>query len=262
MIDLFIVDVKVADPYSSCNRRVERAHPGQPQAACRRTSRDGPGSRPAPLVPRYTATPENLRAIADLIVGIDPALPVELMNFNPLAGAKYRRMGMVPRVRGCHDDLLTGGDDCIPVVLRRAWPRSSMSAAVRDFVDAAAAGRPVYISSCRERFEALPATASFTLTARVEGFDGEDRVFAFGDPAQVRRPCVSDERSMVIEYVLRVHLQYHLDGWRSKPRAVRGRRRRRGRGACSGRREQVRGRPVTAAAPRVRAGGQRLGADG
>jgi len=47
-----------------------------------------------PLVPRYTATTENLRAIADLIIGIDPALPVELMNFNPLASAKYRRMGM------------------------------------------------------------------------------------------------------------------------------------------------------------------------
>ena len=75
-----------------------------------------------------------------------------------------------------------------------------MSAAIRDFVDAAAAGRPVYISSCRERFEALPATASFTLTARVEGFDGEDRVFAFTLPRF--GGLASDERSMVIEYVL------------------------------------------------------------
>ena len=45
-------------------------------------------------MPRYTAAPENLRAIAGLVQAIDPALPVELMNFNPLASAKYRRMGM------------------------------------------------------------------------------------------------------------------------------------------------------------------------
>ena len=47
-----------------------------------------------PLIPRYTATEDNLRAIAALVRAIDPAIPVELMNYNPLAAAKYRRMGM------------------------------------------------------------------------------------------------------------------------------------------------------------------------
>ena len=96
VIDLFIVDVKVADPEAhrvatgvsnelilDNLRRLAEALRGTGRILVR-----------VPLVPGYTATPENLRAIAGLIVGIDPGLPVELMNFNPLASAKYRRMGM------------------------------------------------------------------------------------------------------------------------------------------------------------------------
>jgi pyruvate formate lyase activating enzyme len=96
VIDLFIVDVKVADPEAhrvatgvsndlilDNLRRLAEALRGTGRILVR-----------VPLIPRYTATPENLRAIAGLLVGIDPALPVELMNFNPLASAKYRRMGM------------------------------------------------------------------------------------------------------------------------------------------------------------------------
>lgn len=96
VIDLFIVDVKVADPEAhrvatgvrndlilDNLRRLAAALRGTGRILIR-----------VPLVPRYTATPENLRAIAELIVAIAPALPVELINFNPLAGAKYRRMGM------------------------------------------------------------------------------------------------------------------------------------------------------------------------
>jgi pyruvate formate lyase activating enzyme len=96
VIDLFIVDVKVADPEAhrvatgvsndlilDNLRRLAEALRGTGRILVR-----------VPLIPRYTATPENLRAIADLLVGIDPALPIELMNFNPLASAKYRRMGI------------------------------------------------------------------------------------------------------------------------------------------------------------------------
>ena len=96
MIDLFIVDVKVADPEAhrlatgvsndlilDNLRRLAEALRGSGRILVR-----------VPLIPRYTATPENLRAIADLVHAIDPALLVELMNFNPLASAKYRRMGM------------------------------------------------------------------------------------------------------------------------------------------------------------------------
>lgn len=96
VIDLFIVDVKVADSEA---HRVATGVPnklildnlGRLASALRGTERI---LVRVPLVPRYTATPENLGAIADLVHAIDPALPVELVNFNPLASAKYRRMGM------------------------------------------------------------------------------------------------------------------------------------------------------------------------
>jgi pyruvate formate lyase activating enzyme len=96
VIDLFIVDVKVADPKAhrvatgvsndlilDNLRRLAGVLRGTARVIVR-----------VPLIPRYTATPENLGAIADLLVGIDPSLPVELINFNPLASAKYRRMGI------------------------------------------------------------------------------------------------------------------------------------------------------------------------
>jgi pyruvate formate lyase activating enzyme len=96
VIDLFIVDVKVAD------REGHRVATGLPNdlilGNLRRLAETLRGQGRIlvriPLVPRYTAFAENLQAIADLVRGIDPALPIELMNFNPLAGAKYRRMGM------------------------------------------------------------------------------------------------------------------------------------------------------------------------
>jgi len=95
VIDLFIVDVKLADPA----RHAEAT--GQDNATIHanlgRLARalDGHGRLRlrVPLIPGYTATAENLSAVAVLIASIDARLPVELMNFNPLAAAKYRRMG-------------------------------------------------------------------------------------------------------------------------------------------------------------------------
>jgi pyruvate formate lyase activating enzyme len=96
VIDLFIVDVKVADPdahrvATGVSNELILGNLRKLAAALAGTGRI---LVRVPLVPGYTATPENLAAIADLIAEIDPALPVELMNFNPLASAKYRRMGM------------------------------------------------------------------------------------------------------------------------------------------------------------------------
>jgi pyruvate formate lyase activating enzyme len=96
VIDMFIVDVKVADPEA---HRVATGVTNDLILANVRRLADvlrGTGRMliRVPLVPGYTATPENLRAIADIVADIDPALPVELLNFNPLASAKYRRMGM------------------------------------------------------------------------------------------------------------------------------------------------------------------------
>jgi pyruvate formate lyase activating enzyme len=96
VIDLFIVDVKVADP------QTHRVATGIANDLIldnlRRLAGALRDSRRilvrVPLVPGYTATAANLGAIADLVHAIDPAIPIELMNFNALAGAKYRRMAM------------------------------------------------------------------------------------------------------------------------------------------------------------------------
>ena len=42
-----------------------------------------------PIIPGYTDTEENLRGIGSYVAAIDPAIPIELVNFNPLARDKY-----------------------------------------------------------------------------------------------------------------------------------------------------------------------------
>lgn len=46
-----------------------------------------------PLIPGFTATESNLGGIGRIIAGLEPQPPVELLNFNPFAEAKYRRLG-------------------------------------------------------------------------------------------------------------------------------------------------------------------------
>lgn len=96
VIDLFIVDLKVADPeaHKVATGVSNELILGNLRRLAATLTGTGRILARVPLVPGYTATPGNLSAIADLVVEIDPALPVELMNFNPLASAKYRRMGM------------------------------------------------------------------------------------------------------------------------------------------------------------------------
>jgi pyruvate formate lyase activating enzyme len=47
-----------------------------------------------PLIPGYTATAENVKRIAKFVRGRGKNIPIELVNFNPLARDKYRRLGM------------------------------------------------------------------------------------------------------------------------------------------------------------------------
>ena len=42
-----------------------------------------------PLIPGYTATAENIRAIAHYLANADPDAKYELLNFNPLCRSKY-----------------------------------------------------------------------------------------------------------------------------------------------------------------------------
>ena len=76
-----------------------------------------------------------------------------------------------------------------------------MSQAVRDLVDAAAAGRPVYISSLRERFDALAALGSPSCSSRA--WTASTRR-AGSSPSRCRSSArsLADERAMVTEYVL------------------------------------------------------------
>ncbi len=46
-----------------------------------------------PLIPGFTATESNLKGIGRIVAGLEPQPPVELLNFNPFAEAKYRRLG-------------------------------------------------------------------------------------------------------------------------------------------------------------------------
>ena len=46
-----------------------------------------------PLIPEFTATESNLQGIGRIVAGLERQPPVELLNFNPFAEAKYRRLG-------------------------------------------------------------------------------------------------------------------------------------------------------------------------
>jgi glycyl-radical enzyme activating protein len=46
-----------------------------------------------PLIPGLTATESNLRGIGRIVAGLEQQPPVEMLNFNPFAEAKYRRLG-------------------------------------------------------------------------------------------------------------------------------------------------------------------------
>lgn len=75
-----------------------------------------------------------------------------------------------------------------------------MSQAIQDLVDDAVAGRPVYISSVRERFAALPPAESFVLTATLEGFDADGPAFTFRLPKFAG--LADGERAMATEFAL------------------------------------------------------------
>lgn len=94
VIDLFIVDLKVADPSRHA------AFTGQDSALILANLRrlaavlGGTGRLllRVPLIPGHTTDAANLAGLAALAASIAPGAPIELMNFNPLAAAKYRRM--------------------------------------------------------------------------------------------------------------------------------------------------------------------------
>lgn len=92
-MDFFQIDVKLADSLrhtAATGRDNARLLDNFRRLACMVTA-DRLRVK-IPLVPGYTADAENLRGVAGIVSRINPDIPIELLNFNPLALAKYRRM--------------------------------------------------------------------------------------------------------------------------------------------------------------------------
>ncbi len=92
-VDLFLVDLKLADP------EAHTSWTGFSNETIRknfeRLARQGANIQVRiPLAPDVTATPENLRSLGRYIRSVSGQIPIELVNFNPLARDKYRRMGI------------------------------------------------------------------------------------------------------------------------------------------------------------------------
>ncbi len=89
--DEVIADIKLIDPVR------HKAATGTDNALIlrniRRLAARGANLRlRTPLIPGYTADEENIAAIADFIASVDPSIPYELINFNPMCREKYRSL--------------------------------------------------------------------------------------------------------------------------------------------------------------------------
>jgi pyruvate formate lyase activating enzyme len=88
VVDHFIMDIKYMDP------QVHRAVLGMDNRLILDNhrflvERGADVLVRTPLIPGYTATEENVRAIARYLVQADPDAKYELLNFNPLCRSKY-----------------------------------------------------------------------------------------------------------------------------------------------------------------------------
>ena len=92
--DLIYADLKLMD--AALHRRYTGADNGRILENLRRLLGGELGARTVvrtPLIPGVTATRENLTAIARFLAEICPQVRYELLNYNPLAAAKYPLVG-------------------------------------------------------------------------------------------------------------------------------------------------------------------------
>lgn len=92
LIDKFIVDIKCINPEQ------HKAFTGADNSTILYNFSSLAASKEdilvrIPLIPGMTATLENITAIAEHVRSIRTDIPIELINYNPLAPAKYRLMG-------------------------------------------------------------------------------------------------------------------------------------------------------------------------
>ncbi len=95
VIDHFLVDIKFADPER--HRSVTGVGNERILDNFRRLTAALPADRlraRLPLIPGFTAHADNIAAVADIVREANADVPLELLNFNPLAEAKYRRMAL------------------------------------------------------------------------------------------------------------------------------------------------------------------------
>ena len=97
--DQFLVDIKFLDPV------LHKMHLGADNRAILENfehllARDADVLVRTPLIPGYTATDGNLRAIARYLRRASPHTPWELLNFNPLCRSKYAALERTYPVSG------------------------------------------------------------------------------------------------------------------------------------------------------------------
>ena len=92
-IDTLFADLKVFD--AACHKKITSVNPEQIQANIKFVLQSLHRHKVVirtPLIPEYTAFSENIRQICRYITDIFPAVKYELLNYNPLAKAKYEHV--------------------------------------------------------------------------------------------------------------------------------------------------------------------------
>ncbi|MDC7235211.1 MAG: glycyl-radical enzyme activating protein [Spirochaetales bacterium] len=92
LVDMFLSDIKIIDSAA------HKEHAGVPNEQILENFRILADSEREvlvriPVIPGFTDAPGNLEGIADFLCSLSRKLPVELMNFNPLARDKFRILG-------------------------------------------------------------------------------------------------------------------------------------------------------------------------
>ena len=100
-VNLFLADLKLIDDetHRNCtgvgNKRIMENLAIIAQSTAARSTPEQPGMIVrVPLIPGITDTEKNIAGIAQYVSGLEGNVPVELLNFNPLAESKYRSLGL------------------------------------------------------------------------------------------------------------------------------------------------------------------------
>lgn len=97
--DQFIIDIKLLDPQQ--HRAIIGVDNGLILSNYRFLVEQGADVLVrTPLIPGFTDSQENIRAIAAFVAGVDPQAKYELLNFNPLCRSKYQTLGQEYPVTG------------------------------------------------------------------------------------------------------------------------------------------------------------------